>query len=184
MPGRTRGRSGNAILEFTLVGIPVIFLLISIFEIARGMWLYHTLAYAVKEGVRFAIVNGEDCAAIPGCPVTIADIANHIRLAAVGLADTELEITLTSMRQSASQGAVINGTPVNCAPLRACLSRTSQPADLWPPAGGNRPKVDTVLISGAYPFRSAIAMFWPGAGGGMQFGTFRLPASSMEVIQF
>jgi hypothetical protein len=41
-----------------------------------------------------------------------------------------------------------------------------------------------VEIRGQYPFRSAIAMFWPGAGPGMTFGTFLLPASSRERIQY
>jgi Flp pilus assembly protein TadG len=45
-------RGGTSLVEFTLVGIPMIFLLISTFEVARGMWEYHTLAYAVKEGTR------------------------------------------------------------------------------------------------------------------------------------
>lgn len=183
MGGRNSSRKGSAILEFTLVGIPMIFVLISVFEMARGMWVYHTLAHAVKEGVRYAIVNGKNCAAIPTCPVTIADVAQRIRQAGVGLVPDELEVTLTSMRQT-SAGVVINGTPVRCAPLTSCLSRSSRPADLWPPAPGNRPKIDNVHIQGTYPFRSAIAMFWPGAGPGMTFGTFQLPASSMEVIQF
>ena len=184
MRSRKKGCNGSAILEFTLVGIPMIFVLISVFEVARGMWVYHTLAHAVKEGTRFAIVNGKNCAAIPGCTVTIADIADRIRLAGVGLAPNELEVRLTSMRQSSGGGVVVNGTPVNCTPLSSCLSRSSQPGDVWPPGPGNRPKMDSVLIEGTYPFRSAIAMFWPGAGRGMKFAAFWLPASSMEVIQF
>lgn len=58
-------RGGNAMIEFVLVGIPLIFVLISIFEMARGMWLYHTLAYSVKEGVRYTIVHGQNCATAP-----------------------------------------------------------------------------------------------------------------------
>ena len=34
---------GQSLVEFTLVGIPLIFVLISVFEISRGMWMYHTL---------------------------------------------------------------------------------------------------------------------------------------------
>ena len=41
---RNRER-GTTLLEFTLVGIPLIFLLISTVEISRGMWQYHTLAH-------------------------------------------------------------------------------------------------------------------------------------------
>ena len=37
------------------------FALISIFEVSRGMWIYHTLAYSVKNGIRYASVHGIDC---------------------------------------------------------------------------------------------------------------------------
>lgn len=179
--GKT-GRRGNAIVEFTLVGIPMIFVLVSIFEIARGMWVYDSLAHAVREGTRFAIVNGRGCAKIPGCPVTIADVVQRIRETGVGLSPDQLEVTLRAIGPSAG-GPVVLGT-VTCSPLRACLSRSVQPGDRWPPDNANRPKVNAVAIQGTFPFRSAIAMFWPGAGRGMTFGTVRLPASSMEVIQF
>ena len=52
---------GQSLIEFTFVGIPVIFTLICIFEISRGMWIYGTLNHAVKEGVRYAIVHGINC---------------------------------------------------------------------------------------------------------------------------
>src|SRR5215471_18790761 len=55
---RNRQRGGSSLIEFTLVGIPIIFVLISTFEMSRGMWLYHTLAYAAREGTRYAIVHG------------------------------------------------------------------------------------------------------------------------------
>jgi len=175
-------RRGNAIVEFTLVAIPIIFVLISVFEIGRGMWVYDTLAHAVREGTRMAIVNGRDCAKIPGCAVTIAAIAERIRVTGVGLSPDELEVTLTMLAPSAG-GPVVVAT-VSCAPLRTCLSRSTLPADQWPPAVANRPKLHSAQIQGVIPFRSAIAMFWPGAGRGMTFGAVWLPASSQEVIQF
>ena len=88
-------------MEFTFVGIPIIFVLISIFEVSRGMWIYHTLAYSVKVGVRYASVHGincigstvnstlqnpNDCAVNMGaCPTLQGTIAYVIRQAAVGL---------------------------------------------------------------------------------------------------
>jgi Flp pilus assembly protein TadG len=64
-PNLRNRRRGSSTLEFTLVGIPIIFVLISTFEMARGMWNYHTIAYAVKEGTRFASVHGIDCSTAP-----------------------------------------------------------------------------------------------------------------------
>ena len=58
---RNHRRGGSSLIEFTLVGIPLIFVLLSTFEMARGMWLYHTLAYAARQGTRYAIVHGVNC---------------------------------------------------------------------------------------------------------------------------
>ena len=69
---RRRQRGGSTVIEFTLVGIPMIFVFISTFEMARGMWIYHSLAYAVKEATRYASVHGASCTTSPNtCGVTI-----------------------------------------------------------------------------------------------------------------
>ena len=81
---------GNTIVEFTLVGIPLIFVLISIAEISRAMWAYTTVAHAVREGTRFAIVHGHNCEVAPNtCAgyATIGWIARRIRQGGVGLVE-------------------------------------------------------------------------------------------------
>ena len=65
---------GNATIEFTLVGIPLVFVLISTIEMARGMWIYHTLAYAVKEGTRYAVARGQN----NPTPTTYQNVCNAI----------------------------------------------------------------------------------------------------------
>ena len=73
-------------LEFTLVGIPSLFLLISIFEISRGMWTYHTLTRAVNVGVRYASLHGQGCSSNGySCGITVRDVAGKIAAAAPGL---------------------------------------------------------------------------------------------------
>lgn len=172
MAGSKHSSRGNTVIEFTLVGIPLIFTLISIFEIARGMWAYQTLAYAIKEGVRFAIVHGQNCETPPNaCQVTVGHIATRIRDAGVGLVPTELEVTLIPV--------AVPADTVSCQPLSACLGNSNY----WPPYPGNQPRLE-IEIQGAFPFRSAIAMLWPGAGRGMTFGTYTFRATSRERIQF
>ena len=116
---KNRRRSpGQALVEFTLVGIPIIFVLISIFEVSRGMWLYHTLAYSAKVGVRYASVHGincigsavnpklqnpNDCAVKMGPADTQGTVAYVIRQAAVGLDPTKTTITF-----------IDSGIPVTC----------------------------------------------------------------------
>src|SRR5205814_10672176 len=83
---RSGEHGGSSFLEFVVVGVPVIFVLFSTFEMARGMWSYHTLAYAVREGTRYASVHGADCASSPNaCTVTVGQIATVVKRAVIGL---------------------------------------------------------------------------------------------------
>lgn len=168
---RNAGRkcAGNAMLEFTLAGIPLIFVLISTVEMSRGMWIYHTLAHAVKEGTRYAIVHGATCSVQPNaCAVPLSNVAARVRNAAPGLEPARMSVRFID-------GA---GTPVACR-LDQCLGN----AAVWPPAGANAPGMD-VEIEASYPFSSAIMLLWPGAGSVSLYPTYNLPARSRERIQF
>jgi hypothetical protein len=80
----------------------MIFLLISTFEMSRAMWIYHTMAYAIKEGTRYAIVHGDDCWNAPNsCGAHVADVAAAIRDAGAGLLPDQLVVTLTPAQGSA-----------------------------------------------------------------------------------
>jgi Flp pilus assembly protein TadG len=178
MRRNSTSRRGNSTLEFTLVGIPLIFVLISIFEISRGMWTYHTLAYAVRTGVRFAAVHGENCdpAASPtnSCLQTVATVSQVIKDAGVGLIPSDLTL---EFRQGAAGG--IMSSYAACT-LSNCLTNTTQ----YPPPGANRIFLDDVEITATYPFRSAIALVWAGANSTQVFPAYNLPASSREVVEF
>ena len=172
--GKSR-RAGSVMIEFTFIGIPMIFLLISIFEMARGMWLYHTLAYAIKEGARFAMVHGHNCDLAPNsCVTTVADVAQRIQDSGVGLIPEELQITFES-----------NAGLRTCTLKPGCLADASR----WPPNtdAANAAGLP-ITIYGNYPFRSAISMFWPGAGniggGSPGLAYVNFTASSRETIQF
>ena len=167
MPHRNRReRGGSTLVEFTLVGIPMIFVLISTFEVARGMWEYHTLAYGVKEGTRYASVHGKTCEVAPNsCTVTVAQVARRVSDSAAGLLPTDLTLTFTSL----------SGT-FSCT-VTNCLKNNSA----WPPDPANQQGSD-IEIDGVYPFQSAISMFWPGAGPGVTAATVNFPASSKETM--
>jgi Flp pilus assembly protein TadG len=159
-------------IEFVFVGIPMIFVLISIFEVARGMWLYHTLAYAIKEGARYAMVHGENCYTSPNsCAITVRDVVSRIQQSGVGLIPQELGVVLRA-----------NNSTVSCMPdlvSSGCWTLNQN----WPTYPNNQPGM-YITITGYYPFYSAIAMFWPGTKGTQQFGKFTFVASSQEAIQF
>jgi Flp pilus assembly protein TadG len=165
-----QSRSGNANVEFLLVGIPLIFLLISAFEISRGMWIYHTLEHAVATGARYVIVRGADCGAAPNtCQVRVEDVATAIQQAAVGLDPSVLNVTLQAG----------GGAAIPCAPLNACLSD----ATVWPSGAGAAATSD-IVITAHFDFRTPLSMFWPGSHADSPFGPFNLGASVQEQIQY
>jgi hypothetical protein len=178
------GRGGQSLVEFTLVGIPLIFVLISVFEISRGMWMYHTLAYSVKVGVRYASVHGVNCTNNGNtCSVNMGpvaetctgnpSIADVIRCAAIGLDPTKTQISFFTF--------TLNGAktpPVSCT-----LAKGSCPATQFPPAGANQPGVNRIEIDISTPFTSALAMLWPGAKP-VSFASGTLGATSADGVQF
>ena len=163
--------AGAGILEFTLVGIPLMFVLISTFEMARGMWMYHTLSAGIKAGVRYAGVHGQNCALAPNsCTVTISQIATKIQTAGPGLSS---DITLTFTDAA--------GTATTCA-LATCISTYTTAA--WPVSTQNAPGLK-IKIKGVYAWRSALALMVPGDGRSWgPTGIVNLSAVSKDSIQF
>lgn len=173
-----RHNSGSSMLEFVFVGIPLMFILISIFEVSRGMWIFATLSHGVKEATRFAITRGNNCNVLPNsCTVTMTQICNVLATNTPGLLpDDVVNVRFESF-------FVVNGVrDVSHATLSACNSGGSAVF----PAGdqGGSDKGGEVRISASYRFNSAIAMFWPGAGPGRNFGTLFLPAAAREQVRY
>ena len=166
---KSSNRRGATILEFTLIGIALIFVVISFFEMARGMWTYQTLAYAVREGTRYAVMHGKDCVSPNTCQVTVGQIAGVIQSAGVGLDPNNTTVTLTPASGSATSDTITN-----------LLTSTTT----WPPSTAYAPG-QNVTISAVYPFRTILAMFWAGAGRPVRDSqTFHLGATSTEPIQY
>lgn len=159
------GRRGAAIVEFTLVAIPLLFLICFTFEFGRAIWSFHTLAGAAKSGARYVIVHGDRCAdADSACQVSVGDVALKIKTASFGLDPAQLNITLRA-----------SDATRNCAPVTACLSDT----DAWPPNGNNAVGLP-ISVDANYSFQSAVRSLWPG----QPVDLITLVSSSHEVIQF
>jgi Flp pilus assembly protein TadG len=165
MKSRNSRRRGNAVVEMSLIFLPLMFSVFSVFELGRAMWTYHTLATAVKKGVRVAMVHGARCAeASTECPVTVGTLIQTIQQNGVGLDMTVLDLTFTAGGQSLS-----------CAPASGCSTNNTN----WPAAPYN-PVGETITIDGKYAFTTALKSMWPG----QTTGTFNLAAKSTETIQF
>jgi len=164
-------RRGNAVVEFTVVGIPMVFLVVSVFSMAFGMWNYHTMANAVSATARAVAVRGSESVAKGRTAMTVREVAELLAFNGLGLSPNTWNVTLV---------ANATGTPVTrtCNPLQSCLADGS----VWPPAGSNG-QGTAIRIVGRYPV-GLPGMFWAGAGRGLSAGSYTLGAAAQEEIQF
>jgi Flp pilus assembly protein TadG len=77
--GRRR-RSGQALLEFSLVLPIFLVMLMGVVDVGRAIWAQNSLAAAAREGARFAIVHGGSastaCPIGPAGPDTVIPVAS------------------------------------------------------------------------------------------------------------
>ncbi len=81
-----KGEGAQSLVEFALI-MPIFLLLITgLFDVARAVWQENTLAYAAREGTRYAIVHGSGSSLVLG-PSNPAEpnISAVVRNAAVGV---------------------------------------------------------------------------------------------------
>ena len=165
---RTNARRGNAAVEFVMTGIPLIFIIISIVEISRGMWIYDTLAHATESTTRDMAVRGFDCAQyVTGCAMNIGSYSKLFATWATGLDPAQVTVVFQSTNQT-----------VTCNPLNSCYSN----ATAWPPSGDNSRNLD-IWVTGTMPFNSAIGMFIFGSSP-VYFSKYTLSAKSHQQILF
>jgi len=163
-------KRGSAMVEFTLVAIPMIFVMVSTVEMARGMWAYHSLANAVRGAGRFAVVHGSDCSGgTNSCSVTVGQVVGSFISAGAGLPTNSTDLTLTLTSQSGS---------VSCNPVNSCISN----AATWPPVAAAAPGA-SITVSARYHLKSAWAMMTPG-GGGSALMSPNFSATTTQAVQF
>jgi Flp pilus assembly protein TadG len=172
-----RRKRGSVLIEFTLVGIPALFLWVSILEMARGMWQYHTVQYACKMAAAYASVHGATCGSPNSCLKNMSDVVGVFQTNAIGVPMANVSLTLTSASGS-----------VKCTQVSTCSSNSSW-STTWPPTSDNAVG-NAIQIRADYSFSTALSMFWPGAGKAWGFGSalgkgkFDFPGYSYQIIQF
>ena len=92
----THGEGGQSLVEFAFM-LPIVLLVITgVFDVARAVWQENTLAYAAREGTRYAIVHGDGYCSASLCPDNggvvypnnKAPVQQIVRNAAVGIGGT------------------------------------------------------------------------------------------------
>ncbi len=162
-----RSRRGSTMIEFTLLGIPGLFICISVVMSGIDMWQFFTLSYAAAETTRFVSVHGATCGSPNSCLITRAQVAAYFESQALALnaASTVLKMTDGS------------GT-ITCNPVTSCpSSSTTFPATTNNAVGSN------IVLIATYPISNPLFMFWPGAGR-VNPATYTLGASSTQEILY
>lgn len=74
-----RDRSGQTVVESALsIGI-VIVVLIGILELTVALYDYNYVAYAAREGTRWAMVRGSACTLLNDCNATASQIQSYVQ---------------------------------------------------------------------------------------------------------
>jgi len=165
---RRRRSSGSTVLEFALVGIPMVLAFISVVEIGLAMWTYQTLAYAAKEVNRYVAVHGTHCSSgANNCTLTVGSVAAVASTYALGLSSGALNMTLTSP-----------STRYTCNPVSSCTSNSNP----WPPPADAT--VGTIIkVRMLYQVNPVLTMMWPGAMPAT-YGSYNLWAFSEQRVLF
>lgn len=163
-----RSRRGSSLIEFTLVGVPVIFIMASIVEASIGSWQFFTMEYAIQTANRYVSTHGRGCTQNSNnCALTVGAVATMIANQAIALEPSKLNVTL-----------ITASTTQTCNPVNTCFSNTAQ----FPSSTDNGVNQD-VTIKATYPIVNPVSLLWPGAmpvTGSM----VTLGATSRQRIQF
>jgi hypothetical protein len=139
-------RRGDALIEFTLLGIPVLFVTISLITVSLDMWEFHELPYAVEMTARYAATHGQGCAQNGNtCTLTMANMVSFFESQNISLDPGQVSVTFTD-----------GSGPTSCSPLNTCASSSSQ----FPNASDNAEGSD-ITIAATYTLKNPIVMFWP-----------------------
>lgn len=162
-------RRGATMIEFTMLGIPAIFLFLSIMSAAVDMWQFFTLSYAVGQTARYASVHGAGCTTgTNSCTITQANVASYFETQALALIPAS-----TTMTMNDGSGVI------TCTPVTSCPSPTA----VFPSSGHNTAGANTVSVSASYTLTDPIAMFWPSAGSLIP-RTWTVKAASTQEVLF
>lgn len=97
---RIGSQRGGTMVETALVLTILMMVLVGTIEFGRAIWTYNTVAYATRQGLRYAMVRGTANAA------TDAQIKDVIASNAVGLSKDHLTVT-TSWLPNRERGATV-----------------------------------------------------------------------------
>lgn len=165
---RTGKRTGSALLEFSLVGVPLIMISISILQMSIAMWQFYTLQHAIQSSCRYIVTHSRGCTTNGNtCGLTVGNVASMIAGQALALDPGKLNISLVTAAGTQS-----------CNPVNTCNSNGSQ----FPSSTANSVDQD-VSITATYTVTEPLVLFWPGSAL-VRGSNFTLGAKTRQRIAF
>lgn len=165
LAGNRKSRSGNTLIEFSLLGIPIVFITMTIVSVSIAMWQFHCLAYASEASAAYASVHGATCAQNGNsCSITIGNMATYFASQAIALPQSQVTVKFKDG----------SGT-TTCNPLNSCTSSSTQ----FPLASYNSVGTD-VTVTATYTLKNPIGMLWPSTSA----RNFTVGATSRQRILF
>jgi hypothetical protein len=166
---RRRKEGGSAMVEFTMTGVPLLFIWISIVQMAMGMWNYHTLQYAIKQAGAYVSMHGSATGYCKSNNCRVEDAAAIMAQYAVGMPPSAITMTFTPVASDHSTQLAAT----TCA-LNSCQTNTTA----FP--NGN-PEFE---MKAEYQFKTAMAMVSPGASGVIKFSNPWFPAYTHQIVLY
>ncbi|HWD00235.1 MAG TPA: TadE family protein [Candidatus Sulfopaludibacter sp.] len=167
---RRKGQTGSAIVEFTMTGIPMMFVVISMVQMAIGMWNYHTLQYALKKGGSYLSVHGSATGYCLNNTCRVQDVATVIAQYATGLNPNNVNMTFIPVTSSVDH--TTTGTAITCK-LNVCKTTTTA----FP---NGAPEFE---IKAEYQFKNALGMVAFGKSP-VKFGNPWFPAYTHQIVLY
>jgi Flp pilus assembly protein TadG len=88
-----RGERGSASVEFAVTSVVLFMTLLGLMKMCLGIYTYHYISEAAREGTRYAMVRGTSCT---GCEVTTDQISAYVKnLGYPGISSSAMTVTTT-----------------------------------------------------------------------------------------
>jgi Flp pilus assembly protein TadG len=163
-----RRKRGFALVEFTVVTIPLIFITTSIIEMSLESWKFESMSFAIQAAARYACAHGRTCTKSGNtCTIRVQDVVSVITSQAPSLNTSLLNVSL-----------VTSSATKTCNPISSCATDTTQ----FPNTTDNGVGSD-IKITATYPMNNPLPFFWFGSGS--QVGpNFTLGATTRQTIVY
>jgi Flp pilus assembly protein TadG len=152
-------KKGSVLVEFALVGIPLMLIPTAAVIVALGMWQYLTLAYSAEATARYVSLHGRSCVQDgSSCILSVSDVAAYFTGRALALEPSKTNVTLRSASQT-----------ITCNPVSSCSGNTAQ----FPNSDDNGINFD-VTVTAYYSILNATPLIVPGMSGPRSFNLFAI----------